>query len=183
MPNNLIVFVLIVLTVVLALNLHLTFRLVTIIDKALAGAQDRPFSLPVGDVLPAFEARRLSGDGTVRSDEFLGQPQVFVFVAPGCKECAKKLPEIEALMRPAATAGVGLWIITMGTPQRAQAFLGKSPCFERTLVVDAEAREKLNPRSQTPFYIFLDDKSIVQATNLIGDEDWLAFREQMKAYG
>lgn len=56
-------------------------------------------------------------------------------------------------------------------------------CSAGVLELDGQARRRLNPRRQAPFYLFLDEHLIVQASNLIGDEDWQSFLAQMDESG
>lgn len=173
MDENLLLIVLIVLTFATALNLFLTLRI-----AALFRAWSEPPTIPIGQPVPPFEGRRPDGRLLVSAD-LAGQAAVLAFLSPGCPKCKEKAAELLRILPAMRNAGVALWIVPADDTHDIAGLLGDTPLPDHVLVLDAQARLRLNPRKGAPFYIFLDGEGVVQASNYIGDEDWLSFIEQM----
>lgn len=177
MDNTLLSLLLIALTVIVAFTLFLTLRLTMIV---VANEQQRaPLALPADSPLPAFTGRTLSGE-RLSALALTGQPAVLVFLAPQCKDCQARVGEIVSMYPAMQRAGVALWLIGTTPRQRLIAFLADTPLLERVLWVSRAAARRLNPKTAAPFYIFIDHQRMVQASHLIGDENWLSFCQQMR---
>lgn len=174
MDQNLLLFVLIVLTFATALNLFLVLRV-----GRLVRAFSKPPTIPIGRAVPPFEGRRPDGRELTSAD-LAGQAAVLAFLSPGCPKCKEKAADILRILPAIREAGVALWIVPADDTHDIAELLGDTPLRDHVLVLDAQARLRLNPRKGAPFYVFLDDEGIVQASNYIGDEDWLSFIEQME---
>ena len=79
--------------------------------------------------------------------------------------------------------GVQFWLVGMGGRWSVKRFLKGSGLTERALIIEAEHRKKLNPSRSSPFYMFVDENFVLQASGLLGDENWLGFVEQMQEVG
>ena len=168
----------IALAVLAAFNLFLSLRLTALVG-ALAHAR-LPDTVPVGEALPNFHARTLHDGRRVAADALLGeQAAVLVFLSPGCKSCLQRLPELERMQPLMQDAGVALWVIASGTERRLRDYFENTGLMPRVLRVNDRNMRKLNPKYSAPFYIFIDPMRIVQASDLIGAEDWLSFRAQI----
>jgi hypothetical protein len=176
MDSNLVLLVLVVVTFATALNLWLTFRLAARLREATAPA----LTVPIGQPVPAFEGVARARSRPVRSSDLEGRPQVLVFLSPGCKTCAGRIPELVGLLPGAARAGVEIWIIPADDVHDIAVLVGDTPLAGHVLILDAANRLRLNPLATAPFYLFIDDALVVRASNHLGDEDWRTFVEQMR---
>jgi len=176
MDADLAVLTLIVVTFATALNLWLTFRLCVRLREAAAPA----LTVEIGAPVPRFEGLARAQSRPVRSEDLAGQPAVLVFLSPGCKACAGKIGELVGLVPGAARSGVALWIVPADDVHDISRLVGDTPLADRVLVLDADARLRLNPLTTAPFYLFIDESSFVRASNHLGDEDWRSFVGQMR---
>lgn len=170
--------VLIVLTAATALNLFLMLRLAAHIRAAAEAAI--PTTLPIGEAVPPFEGQRRADGRRVASGDWLGQPAVLAFLSPGCSACQEKVAELLSILPAIRRAGVALWIIPNDDRHDIAGLVGGTELLDHVLVLDAATRLRLNPRKGAPFYVFIDDRMIAQASNYVGDEDWQSFLEQMR---
>lgn len=165
------------LTVVVAFTLLLTLRLTAIV--AINAHSRAPLALPAGTMLPAFTGRTQSG-ARLSAQALTGQPAVLVFLAPQCKDCQARVGEIAAMYSAMQEAGVALWVIGTAPKPRLRALLAGTPLYDRVLWVRRATVRKLNPKAASPFYLFIDHERTIQASHLIGDENWLSFCRQMR---
>jgi hypothetical protein len=166
------------LSALAAFNLFLSLRLTKLVG-ALAHAR-LPDTVPIGIALPAFRAQALDDGRRVDTERMLAaQAAVLVFLNPGCKSCQERLPELRRMRPLMDEAGVALWVIVHGRKGRLRAYFEPTGLQSRVLRVSDRDMRALNPKYSAPFYIFIDAMRIVRASNLIGDEDWLSFREQI----
>lgn len=166
------------LAVLLACNLFLTLRLARMVN-ALARAR-LPDTVPIGEPLPRFHARRLVEGRRVRSDALLGdEAAVLVFVSPGCKACLARQPELDRMRPLMDEAGVALWVVAQSRPQRLRDYFASTGLLPRVLRVGDRDLRRLNPKYSAPFYIFVGADGVVQASGQVGDDNWLSFRDQI----
>lgn len=180
MDDSLIQIVLIVLMLAAGLNLFLTLRLAAIVRPDLWTA---PVSVPIGAPVPPFEGRRRADGTRVVSADLAGRPSVLAFLSPGCSACAEAAAEIAAILPAIDEAGIALWIVPADATHDIALLQGAAALLGRVLELDAPARRRLNPRRLAPFYLFLDERLIAKASNMIGDEDWQCFLAQMHESG
>lgn len=178
MDDNLLLIVLIVLTAATALNLFLTLRLAAHIRAAAEAAI--PTTLPIGEAVPPFAGQRRADGSRVASGDWTGQPAVLVFLSPGCSSCRATVAELLAILPAMRGAGVALWVVPNDDRHDIAGLVGGTELLDHVLVLDAATRLRLNPRKGAPFYIFIDDRMIAQASNFVGDEDWRTFVAQMR---
>jgi hypothetical protein len=166
------------LSVLVALNLFLSLRLTKLVG-ALAHAR-LPDTVPIGMALPDFRAQALEGGRRIDANTLLGdQATVLIFLSPGCKSCLQRLPELRRMRPLMDEAGVALWVIANGRERRLRAYFEPIGLLSRVMRVNDTDMRKLNPKYSAPFYIFVDPRRVVQASDLIGDTNWLSFREQI----
>ncbi len=172
----------VMLIVVVAFNVFLSLRTSKIVTKlAFASLPDH---VPIGEAIPDFQALAvLNGRRLSTAEIFSEQAAVLVFLAPGCEKCRQKLPELERMLPLMREAGVSLWVIGAGSKRLLRRYFATSALLPFVLQIRDEYRRRLNPKYAAPFYIFVGLKNVVQASNLIGDEDWLSFRSQIGDMG
>ena len=175
LDDELLFIVLAVITAATALNLFLTLRLAAI----LRGGAERAPQLERGAALPEFDGLRQSNGGTLRSAELAGQAAVLVFLSPACPACAGKVAELDRILPAIRSAEIALWIAAGDGTHDLGELLRGTPLTEHALALEENARLALNPARAVPFYIFVDDRRIVQASGYIGDPDWRSFIAQM----
>lgn len=168
----------IALAVLLAFNLFLSLRLTRLVN-ALAQAR-LPDTVPIGAPLPGFQARTLRDGRRIGADALLDdQAAVLVFLSPGCQACLQRLPELVRMQPRMEEAGVALWVIAHGPQRRLRDYFETTGLQHRVLRVSDRDLRRINPKYSAPFYIFVGSDRVVQASNLIGDDNWRSFREQI----
>lgn len=177
MSTSLIELLLVLLLAAVALNFLLTARIAAIVREA-PEPHELPFTFPVDTPAPALQGRWLDSGQPFSSERLAGIPMVLVFLSSGCADCRKRVPELTELLPVARRAGVELLVVTAESKARARAFLGTA-LFEQTISIDAPTRKSLNPRNSSPFYLFIGGDNRVEASNFVGDADWLSFVEQL----
>jgi hypothetical protein len=70
-------------------------------------------------------------------------------------------------------------VVANGTQQRLRGYFETTGLLPHVLRVNDRDIRRLNPKYSAPFYIFIDPMRIVQASNLIGYENWPSFRAQI----
>lgn len=178
LDSTLLSLLVVALAVLAAINLFLSLRLTTLVG-ALAHAR-LPDTVPIGAALPDFRARALNDGRRVDADTLLAErAAVLVFLSPGCKSCLERLPELRRMQPLMEEAGVALWVIGNGRERRLRAYFESTGLLSRALRVSDSDMRMLNPKYSAPFYIFVDATRVVQASDLIGDANWLSFRDQI----
>ncbi len=181
MNDALILIVLAVLVPTTALNLFLALRLAARLRE---GSEPVAMAaLPVGETLPVFKAHRQADGRPVTTAALAGQPAVLAFLSPGCPACRQKAAELLDILPAMRSAQVALWIMCTDPVHDISDLVGETPLREHVLVHDEATRRSLNPWNAAPFYIFVDDRTLVQANNYMGDEDWRTFVAQMQDLG
>lgn len=141
---------------------------------------DPPFTVPLGQTVPAFEGRARAGGRRITSAELVGQAAVLLFLSGGCPRCRATVLELLRILPAIQSAGVTLWIIPADSRHDISPLLEGSALLDHTLLLEPAVRERLNPRRAAPFYIFIDHRMVALASGQIGDDDWQSFLDQMK---
>lgn len=170
--------VLIALTLATAINSFLIIRTAKMIE-AIAPAIGMPSPLSEGALLPAFSGSMIKTGEPVCNASLIGKPGVIIFTASGCSTCEEKKPEILKARQGAKALGVTFLMAEMASRHAAQEDLSKTPYSTFTMVLAKGSFRKLNPAKSMPLYIFFDENGVVQASNMIGDENWALFMEQI----
>lgn len=165
-----------VMAFLLSTNLH---RLALLARRAGLVAEP-PRTLPIGQVVPAFEGQARADGRRITSAELAGQAAVLLFLSSGCPKCRETVPELLRLLPAIRGAGVSLWIIPADSRHDISPLLEGSALLEHVLVLEPAVRDQLNPWRATPLYIFIDHQLIALASGQIGDDDWKSFVEQMR---
>jgi thiol-disulfide isomerase/thioredoxin len=171
---------------VLVLNLLLTLRLVRWLRSYEAGrraddARTEIPELPIGEPVPEFRAKDLSGRA-VRSQDYQGREVALVFVSSHCGICRREMPRLQAL---AATArqGTGAEIVLIngdgaGEAQSWVASLRDEDKVElttRVLVASmrtSEFQARYNPRGLTPYFCHIDASGNLTARGGLHTPAW-----------
>ncbi len=162
----------------LALNLQLTLSAV----RAARRMRDTPARLLPGQRVPVMDAG-VPATGTRVQLAQAGQSWALLFLSSKCPKCRAKLPDIDALAEAARTAGLALWIVSDEPWWRLRRFLRHTTLASNTARLDRMSYRRLNPNMAAPAYLFVNHESILEATGLIGDEDWLALCAQLAGAG
>lgn len=152
-----------VVLLVLSLNLGGLF------GRCGGAAPSGPFTVPIGEILPAA--------GGVAPT---GQPSVIVFLSIGCPACRRGVEELSALLPGMARAGVGLFLVGLG---EIDGLIEGTGLQDRLVELDGDALVELNPRRAAPAYIFIDENRVALASDFLGDGNWRIFAAQMRAAG
>jgi len=178
MDNTLIVIILVVLSFSLAMNLLLTMRLHAILRAELALRRPAA-SVQIGAPIQEFHGKALVGGRWVTSKEMRGQAAVLVFLSAGCPQCKRALPELLRVSPGARRIGLPLWIVGNESPRLLRKDLKDSELLRNVLILNPETRRRLNPQRAAPLYVFIDDDGIAKASELVGDENWSLFANQL----
>ncbi len=138
-----------------------------------------PAALAPGEPLPAVPARALAGGAPFQPGAG-GQAAVLLFLASRCPKCAEKLAGIERLLPLARDAGLAVWLLSEEAPHRLRAFLPDGPLRAAAARVSLRDYRRLNPLMSSPYYLFVNHEGVLEASGLIGDEDWLALAQQLE---
>jgi hypothetical protein len=164
---------LVAMAVCVAINFQLSIKLLGMIRALPQDEQVLPLGLP----LPATQGRRLS-DGATLSLPIAERPLALLFLSSKCPKCKEKLPQLRAMLRLAGEAGVDLVLPSLEPAWRLRRFVG-SELAPHALLLDKASYKALNPMLQTPNYAFVGASGEVEATGMIGDDNWLAFQAQL----
>lgn len=178
LDDSILILVLGFLTVAVAFNLWLNFRIIRAI-RLLPIPKESPQNLEVGTLIPDISFHGRFDKRTVDLNEYAAYAKVFVFVASKCDKCKTKLPELRASLDSAKKLGVMIWILTLESKGRMKTFLGDQALFDVTLSTDQTTYDFLNPQGASPYYLFIDAENSLQAEGFIGDENWSNFMEQL----
>ncbi|MED5523264.1 MAG: redoxin domain-containing protein [Pseudomonadota bacterium] len=173
---NLSQWVLLLLSLSVALNLYLTFRILRRLDEP----PQIPELLPTvpGGPLAAVIGKSLQGTKLALGQE--GKASALLFLSSQCPKCREKLPQITELAELAEPAGLQLWLVSTESSARLRRFLASTPLLSRVVRVAARQHKRLNPTLSSPFYLFVDHLGQLEAGGHIGDENWQSFAEQMQ---
>jgi hypothetical protein len=163
-----------VIALVLSTNLHRISSLLRLEPAA------PPFTLPLGQTVPAFEGQARADGRRVTSAELAGQAAVVLFLSSGCPKCRGTVPELLRILPAIHSAGIGLWIIPADSRHDISPLLEGSALLAHVVAVEPAVRNRLNPRRAAPFYIFIDHHMTALASGLAGDDDWKSFVDQLK---
>jgi hypothetical protein len=176
MDRPLLLLVLAILAFGLAFNLHLSLGVM----RRLRKERDTP-ALPVpavGEPASRIAARRL---GSRRGEDLLppGQACALVFLTSKCDKCRARVPQVAALLSPAAHAGLTLRVVSVEPAFRLRRFLAGTPLLDAVWQARLDDYKTLNPRLAAPAYLFVNHEGVIEAAGLIGDENWLGLTEQL----
>lgn len=166
------------LALVLALNLKLTFTLYKKV-RDLPGFIQQPEPLLAGTELPQLTGTTLLETEPVQVWQH-GYATALLFLASRCSKCKQKLAELPVLLQLAQGSGLEIKLITTERARPYQGFLAEPQLAKQCIRVRQLDYLQLNPQQISPAYLFIDQQGQVEATGLIGDENWLLFCEQLQ---
>ncbi|MFT4925954.1 MAG: hypothetical protein ACI8WB_002049 [Phenylobacterium sp.] len=164
------------LSIAVALNLVLTFRLAAMLRLNM-GQTVVPLTLPFGEPVPDYIATSIVEGKPVNTRQ---QSCVLLFLSSTCKDCKAKVPQLAQLQPALEHAGVAMWLVSAESKKRLENLLSGSDLLNRTVTMPTNLMKTLNPRHASPFYLFIDEQQILQASGMIGDDNWLSFIDQMQ---
>jgi peroxiredoxin len=174
MDSQIIYLALAVLAFAVALNLQLT------ISALHAARAERNAAEPLlaGDPVPPVVGRPLD-QWAVRQVVTEGQPVALLFLSSRCPKCRSKLAELEQMLPAARGAGLAVRLISREPAWRLRRFLdGRFP-LPQVLRLSQRDYKLLNATGASPAYLFVNHEGILEASGLIGDENWLGLRAQL----
>lgn len=177
MPDSLIYLLLIFLSGLTFLNLKLTLSMYEIINNPPTYIDDSK-PVPIGEKVPQVQTKALKNNAPTKAIDD-GIPTVLLFLSSQCPSCKEKLPHIEELCKVVKEVGVRLKLISNESKVRLNQFLKGSLLRENVLLVKRGVYKQLNPSQASPFYLFIDHESQLEAFGTIGDEDWQSFVKQV----
>lgn len=165
-----------ILSVILNLSLTLyLFKYVRLLNKEKQDAP--PLTLPPGYIIEDFKARLINENQIVALED---NSSVIIFLSEKCGLCRSKVPQLEFLLPAVEKVDVSLWINLVDNVSAKDSFLSESPLINKAISIDKELIRTLNPRTASPFYLLIDHKKELQASGMIGDDNWNSFIEQME---
>lgn len=169
-----------ILALLLALNLKLTFTLYKRV-KQLPGFVHVPDALAEGAML-----QQLSGKTVLNAKPELvwrqGSATAVLMFASRCPKCKEKLTEIPPLLLLTDGNGVEIKLVTNESVRHFRRFLADDKLAEHSIKVSQTDYLQLNPQQMSPAYLFISHQGQVEASGLIGDENWTLFCDQLKMF-
>ena len=162
------------LAVALSLNLKLSLAVL----RASRSERDIPAAPVVGQPMRALAARTLAPNAPVQLMD-KKQATVLLFLDSRCTKCSATLPDVEKMLPTAQQAGLSMWLISQERPWRLRRFLRAPSLLARVARLDIDAYRSLNPHMSAPSYLFVNHDGVLEASGMIGDENWLALRGQL----
>ncbi|MDB2439251.1 redoxin domain-containing protein [Hellea sp.] len=179
MSSGLIYLTLCALVVTTALNLWLVVRLaqkVELIDQS-----DTPeLTLPAGSRLPTIAAHLANDPQVDISLNDIQNAFVILFLSDGCPSCKEVAEEVSEHHSFFQSSNVGLWIMTLRAAPVIRKRLEERGLGRNIIDVSPESLKLLNPKSASPFYIFVNAENVIEAGDFVGDENWNSFVAQIK---
>jgi hypothetical protein len=174
MDRQILLLTLAILAFGMALNLHLSLAVL----RRQRMERDVPEAPGPGDLVPQVPARRLGA--RIRQPLLPeGQACALLFLSSKCDKCRAHLPEVSALLPSAAAAGLAMRIVSIEPGFRLRRFLEGTPLAAAAYRVRLDDYKKLNPRLASPAYLFVNHEGKVEASGLIGDDDWHSLCTQL----
>ncbi|MDP5138042.1 hypothetical protein ORJ04_19005 [Rheinheimera baltica] len=168
------------LALLLGLNLKLTYALYQRV-RYLPGFTRVPEPLAIGTALPVVLGKALL-NAEVSPVWQHGRPTALLLLASRCAKCKTKLSELPELLLLASGAGLEIKLITNESARPYRRFLAHAELASHCLMVRQSDYVQLNPQQMSPAYLFIDQQGQVEATGLIGDENWQLLCEQLKGF-
>lgn len=160
----------VLLWIVVLFNLLLTFALIRRVNKDNPMDQT-PDMLKVGETIPDFKAKTLSGQIVTLADYI--QPElVFVFVAYGCPYCSEKMPLLETLHSKAKPMGIEIIVTSLSADFLTQEYVDDLNFKAPILVAFKEETDmaKDYKATFTPSFYYVDAQRKVLARGLLNKE-------------
>lgn len=168
-------YLIVVLFAAVSFNFYLTYRLFAFTSDSITRISTN--NMPVGTTLSAFDYRFLDADKL--QSKHSNSAWVLVFLDSRCAKCLEKLPLLESMLDDADQAGVEILITTLEKPSRLKKVLSGTKLLSQAIYLVPKVRFMLNPKSASPFYLFIDQELTIQANGLIDDENWNSFKNQI----
>ena len=169
------------LTLSVALNFWLTFRLIHTVRTLPIPSGTK--AMPVGTAISEVPMTRFVDKQPDSLGNHPNEAKVLVFLNSKCDKCKAKLPELRATIGKTANQGVIIRIVSMEKRWRLKRFLQDEVLLNATLRTRQPSYYYLNPQNASPFYMFIDAENTLQASGMIGDENWGNFIAQLDEEG
>ncbi len=137
-----------------------------------------PNILRIGQTVPAIEGRNLN-DKQKTSVPPSGQASVLLYLASKCPKCKSKQPQIENMLAASEAAGLQLFLLSSESAWRLRRFIPSTLLRSKVVRVSADAYKLLNATYASPSYQFINHQGILEASGMIGDDNWQALQKQL----
>ena len=178
MDTTFIYLVLLFLVVATVINTIFIIRAAKMIE-AIAPSIGMPAFLSEGAPLPKFSGRMIETGELVSNRSIAGKPGVIIFMAPECTACEEKKPEVLRAKQGAEKFNLNFFVTEPDLKHSTRKGLNDNPLSSLMISLDRKSFDRLNPTKSMPLYIFYDDIGAVKASNLVGDENWALFVQQV----
>jgi hypothetical protein len=175
MNEPLLLIVLLSLAASTILNLFLTCKLSAKL-RSLLGESEVALNLPKGELLPNIFAHYLIDNRAVK---YKNTPMALIFLSSRCSDCKSKLSQILGLIEKLGDTDVQIWLVWSESSATVKPFVANELLLKHSISISISALKEINPRSASPFYLFVDENNILQASGFIGDENWQSFAAQI----
>lgn len=119
-------------------------------------------TLMPGDEAPPFSAELLNG-GAVTFESFAGSDIAFLFMAPTCQPCLKRLAEVPQALRVADELGIRLVLISTGDADSTRSMMSAYPSEIEVIVAPRDNNPFMKDYKVvgTPSYVVVSKKGLV----------------------
>lgn len=166
-----------ILALLLALNLKLTLLLYKKV-KQLPGFVPIADPLQDGSLMPVLNGTNLFSAQAAPVWR-QGYATAILLFASRCAKCKTKLAEVPALLTLADGHGLDIRLISNEPARLVRRFLADDSLASHCVLLPQQDYLLINPQQMSPAYVFIDQQGQVEASGLIGDENWLQFCEQL----
>lgn len=168
------------LAIATAINTFFVVRTAKMVET-LAPTMGTPAPLSEGAPLPVFSGRATETDALINNASLMGKPGVIVFTDPECPTCDEKKPEILKAQQGAAALGVTFLMAEIRGARDRRTRDNANGLSGFTMELNKKFFYRLNPTQSMPLYIFFDENGVVKASDMVGDENWRLFIQQVSA--
>lgn len=166
-----------ILALLLALNFKLTYRLYRKV-KHLPGFVFLPDALEDGAILPELYGKNIQ-TGEAELVWRQGFATALIMFASRCPKCKSKLAEVETLLSSSNITDLDIKLVTNESVRHFRRFLNAEYLLKCTVRVSQTVYLQLNPQQVSPSYLFIGHEGNVEASGIIGDENWKLFCGQV----
>ncbi len=160
-------------TLNLVLTIKLQRKLITLNELV-----NPKLEVPIGTVIPNSSGRVLATNANWQMHA-VSRPKALIFLSTRCPKCEHKLAQIDSMIAKAELQGLEIKLISYESGKRLRRFMKGNSLLANTVLVRRKSYRALNPKEMTPYYMFLDEEHIVQATGEVGDDNWLSLVNQL----
>jgi len=179
MDSQLLYFVISVFTLVLMLNSWIILRLVKKTGDQRDGKPAEILTL-VGAKFPDAKAYYFSRKFPDLDFGDIDSSFVMVFLSDKCPICSDVAIQLQKIYAAIKRNELGLYIVPTGPHNPVLKMFNEHEIGDQIIQLDPIAFRMLNPDYTSPLYIFVGEDRLIEATDIVGDEDWISFTKQLE---